>query len=137
MVRVHTVAVLLVIALFLLSDCTVSGKLCRTLKARTAWKHAGGTFRKVLRTTSWIEYDNKGNAGSEFLEELKEGEQLVITNEARGISILLRSDLAGIRQRGEHNFQQLYGGGWMKMVDCTQPEKAVAGGDSSSDSEEL
>ena len=121
--------VLLACSFFLTADA----RTCRTLKAKNAWKHQGGTFRKVPRTLIWMEYDNKGIATSEFHEEMREGDQVVITSEARGISLLLRGDLAGIRNRGEHNFQQLYQGHWMKMVDCTGPDKddgAAGSGDS-------
>ena len=131
-----TVAILLVVLLAMCATA-VDGRTCRTLKAKNAWKHQGGTFRKVPRTLTWTEYDNKGIALSEFTEEMREGEQVVITSEARGISLLLRGDLAGIRNRGEQNFQQLYQGHWMKMVDCTAPDRedGGSGGESSADGE--
>lgn len=100
--------------------CLISSKACRVTKSNSAWKHAGGSFRrKSSGSLEWIEYDGEGKAQSEFVEETREGDQLVITSHQRGISILLRHDLAGIRNRGEHQFQQLYQGHWMRVADCT------------------
>jgi hypothetical protein len=115
--------IVLLLLLLLLAPEGAHARNCRTLKAKNAWKHQGGTFRKLPRTLTWVEYDGKGIATSEFTEELREGDQVVITSQSRGISLLLRGDLAGIRNRGEQNFQQLYQGHWMKMVDCTGPDK--------------
>lgn len=104
-----------------LCTVTVDANLCKVGKSNSAWKHNGGIFRrKGPKSIEWVEYDNDGKAGSDFVEETREGDQLVIGNQERGISILLRHDLAGIRNRGEHQFQQLYQGGWMKVADCTK-----------------
>mmetsp|Transcript_80259 Transcript_80259/g.93722 ORF Transcript_80259/g.93722 Transcript_80259/m.93722 type:complete len:123 (+) Transcript_80259:73-441(+) len=119
----HRMNLLVLVAMMVAVMCVgwVDGRTCKVGKSHSAWKHGGGTFRKTAPgSLEWIEYDGNGVAGSSFMEELKEGDQIVITNAERGISILLRNDLAGIRNKGEHNFQQLYQGGWMRVADCTK-----------------
>jgi hypothetical protein len=116
-----------VLLLLVLGTSTrVEANLCKVGKSNAAWKHNGGIFRrKGLKSIEWTEYDNDGKPGSDFVEETREGDQIVITNHARGISILLRHDLAGIRNRGEQQFQQLYQGGWLKVADCTKDVKGT------------
>ena len=109
-----------VIAL-LIAAAAVEAKDCKVLNKHLVWKHAGGTFRKIRGTNMWVEYNKEGQEGARFSEKMVEGEQVVITDAKRGVSILLRGDLAGIQNKGEQEgqFQQLYGGGWTKTVDCT------------------
>ena len=94
-------------------------KDCKILNKHLVWKHAGGTFRKLRGTNTWVEYNKEGNEGSRFSEKMVEGDQVVIHDPARELSILLRGDLAGIQNKGEQNYQQLYAGGWTRTVDCT------------------
>jgi hypothetical protein len=106
--------------ILLLITMSAGAKECKLKKSKTAWKHQGGSFRKEGGgSLNWIEYDGEGKPGSTFVEELREGDQVVIRNDERSIAILLRGDLAGIRNKGEHNFQQLYQGHWMQVADCT------------------
>ncbi|CUG90241.1 membrane-associated protein, putative [Bodo saltans] len=130
MMRLTCMSALLLVAALLLAvlgtPTSVDANLCKVGKSNSAWKHGGGIFRrKGPKSIEWTEYDNDGKAGSDFVEETREGDQLVITNQVRGISILLRHDLAGIRNRGEQQFQQLYQGGWMKVADCTKDAKGA------------
>lgn len=98
----------------------VEAKDCRITNAVSAWKHGGGSFKREGNTKNWVEYNDKGIPGTRFEESQREGPStLVLFDPKREIHILLRDDLAGIRNKGEHQFQQLYQGHWLKTVDCT------------------
>ncbi|KAL7711182.1 hypothetical protein N2W54_001908 [Lotmaria passim] len=135
--RAFLVAVLL-LALWLLCDAHVvllaEAKDCVTKNPATmmAWKHGQGSFECVncLGTTAdavnagavrrqWREYDRERKLLNLFVEEMREGLQVVLRDDSRDIAILLRSDLCGIRTGNEQNFRQLYGGGFMSVIDCT------------------
>ena len=118
--RIATVATLL--ALLLLASLSTSfseAKLCKLRKGHSVWRHAGGTFRRVRGTLLWEETNDKGEKQSVFEEKSRDGGGLIIYSPEREISILLRDDLAGIQNKGQHGFQQLYQGSWAKLVDCT------------------
>lgn len=106
------VAVVLCVAL-------VAAKECRAGAARQVWKHSKGSFKHVPGTNDWQEVNEDGSLGSLFRQVLTEGTSIVIRNDDRKIELLLRDDLAGIKNEGEQQFQQLYGGGWLSIVDCT------------------
>eukprot|EP00759_Apiculatamorpha_spiralis_P015398 PhF_6_TR22051/c0_g1_i1/m.31297 len=94
-------------------------KKCSVSSDPRVWAHDKGQFRHVRGTNKWVEMNDKNEVVSTFLEEQRAGSQIVIGSTEREISILLQSDLAGIRNKGQHNFQQLYGGSWLKIADCT------------------
>jgi hypothetical protein len=101
----------------------VDAKVCAPTNQALAWKHGGGYFQKLRSPADsgeWVEYDNKNGPGTRFTEILREGNQVVLYNPDRNVKILLRDDLAGIAQgKDEQQFQQLYQGTWMKVLDCT------------------
>lgn len=112
-------SLLAAIAVVALLAVLADAKDCKLLNMNLVWKHGGGSFRKLRGTNTWVEYSKDGHEGTRFSEKLVEGDQVVIYDPTRELSILLRGDLAGIQNKGEQNFQQLYGGGWTKTVDCT------------------
>ncbi|CAM38934.1 conserved hypothetical protein [Leishmania braziliensis MHOM/BR/75/M2904] len=108
-------------------DCLTRGS-----NAMIAWKHEGGSFQcdNCLRADAasvnsntiprhWTEYDKDRHAMNFFVEEHRDGNNVLVRDEIRGISVLLRSDLSGIRTEGEQNFRQLYSGAFIPVVDCT------------------
>jgi hypothetical protein len=99
----------------------VRAKECRIDATSTVWKHAKGSFKKTRGTNEWVEYNENGEAGAKFVHQMTEGSSIVVLDKDRDVSVLLRDDLAGIRnnKNGEHQFQQLYQGSWVKTVDCT------------------
>ena len=110
---------LLVVVSMCLSSTMADAKDCKLKKGHSVWRHGGGTFRRVKGTLLWEETNEKGEKQSVFEEKSREGGGLIIHNAEREISILLRDDLAGIQNKGQHGFQQLYQGSWAKLVDCT------------------
>ncbi|KPA78317.1 hypothetical protein ABB37_06452 [Leptomonas pyrrhocoris] len=97
-----------------------------------AWKHEQGSFQCVnclgasaeaVKTGAvrrqWREYDRDRRLLNSFVEEMRDGAQVVLRDEGRDIAVLLRSDLCGIRTANEQNFRQLYGGSFMSIIDCT------------------
>lgn len=105
-------------AIFVLVALCV-GKECRPGPERQVWKHEKGTFKSVAGTKQWQEYNSDGTLGTLFRQIHQEGTAIVIRNDEREIELLLRDDLCGIKNKGESQFQQLYSGGWLKIVDCT------------------
>lgn len=108
-------------------DCVTLGP-----NSMIVWKYDGGSFQcdgcigaNAVGVNSgtarrrWTEYDKDRNILNSFVEEHREGNKLVLHDESRGMSILLRSDLSGIRSEGEQNFRQLYSGAFISVVDCT------------------
>lgn len=93
---------------------------CKVKKGSHVWKHAGGTFRRIKGTLNWEEANEKGEGHTVFTEVTRENDNLVIRNEERGVNILLRNDMAGIQNKGQNGYQQLYAGSWLKTVDCTE-----------------
>lgn len=132
--RPAAVAVLLLCCLLCSCAYPVSAKDCatRAAGAMMAWKHEQGSFQCVnclgaqaeavqsgTVRRRWHEYDRERHLVNSFVEEMRDGTQIVLRDEGREISILLRTDLCGIRTAGEQNFRQLYGGTFMAVVDCT------------------
>ncbi|CAG9573535.1 conserved hypothetical protein [Leishmania major strain Friedlin] len=108
-------------------DCITRGP-----NSMIAWKYEDGSFQcdncigaHAVGVSSgtvrrrWTEYDKDRNILNSFVEEHREGKKLVLHDESRGMSILLRSDLSGIRTEGEQTFRQLYSGAFISVVDCT------------------
>lgn len=132
--RLALLAAALVLCLLAFADQPTQAKDCLTRSPGTmmAWRHEQGAFQcnncmgagadavsSGATRRLWSEYDKSRQLLNTFVEELREGAQLVLRDEGRDISILLRSDLCGIRTGGEQNFRQLYGGTFMSIVDCT------------------
>lgn len=132
--RLVVVAAVLLCCILSSAASVASAKDCVTREGGTmmAWKHDKGSFQCVnclgaaadavksgAVRRQWHEYDHERKLVNAFVEEMREGMQLVLRDEGRDISILLRSDLSGIRTGGEQNFRQLYGGTFMMVVDCT------------------
>ena len=110
------IALLVVCAMLAL--CT-SAKECKPGPDRHVWKHEKGSFRKQPNGRDWQEVNNDGTLGSLFRQIHQEGTAVVIRNDEREVELLLRDDLCGIKNKGEQQFQQLYGGSWVRIVDCT------------------
>ncbi|KAK7194923.1 hypothetical protein NESM_000414500 [Novymonas esmeraldas] len=104
----------------------------RASTSMIAWRHDQGSFQcdncvgaQASRVVSgavprqWTEYNKERRVLNVFVEEHRDGAQLVLRDDARGVSILLRNDLCGVRTEAEQNFRQLYGGTFMSVVDCT------------------
>ena len=108
--------VLVCLTLLVLAACA---KECRSGADRMVWKHEKGTFKNIPGTKNWQEHNNDGTLGSLFRQIHQEGTSIVIRNDEREVELLLRDDLCGIKNKGEGQFQQLYPGGWVKIVDCT------------------
>jgi hypothetical protein len=83
------------------------------------WKHAQGSFKKMPNGRDWQEVNNDGTLGSSFRQIHEEGSSIVIRNDEREVELLLRDDLCGIKNKGESQFQQLYPGSWIQILDCT------------------
>lgn len=104
----------------------VTAKNCEARNTLSVWKHGGGMFRRMPSpgargTFVWKEFDNSWNVLATFQESMRDvaQQQVVLVDKERGVSILLRTDVCGIRQTDEQQFQKLYGGTWMRVVDCT------------------
>ncbi|GET88392.1 hypothetical protein, conserved [Leishmania tarentolae] len=112
----------------------VHAKDCVTLdpNSMVAWSYGGGSFecdncigadavgiRRGTVRRHWKEYDKNRKVLHSFVEEHRESKGLVLHGENRDVSILLRSDLSGIRTDGEQSFRQLYSGSFISVVDCT------------------
>jgi len=98
-----------------------NAKLCVESLSSAIWKHNDGSFKKVGPKT-WREFNGKNEPNAETFEEvLKEGTSIVIHDKARDVQVLLKEDVAGIKQGGDigGNFNQLYQGGFLKVMDCT------------------
>ena len=113
------------LGLLLVALCAghAAAKQCRpSSESHSVWKHEGGMFKRQPNGKDWVEYNKEGEPGSTFTEKMKEGAStIVIHDNDREIDILLRDDLAGLRNKDgeEGKFQQLYQGSWMKVLDCT------------------
>lgn len=83
------------------------------------WKHNGGTFRKIVGSPTWVEYNANGEPGAKFQQIQEENEQIIILDPERNVQILLRHDLAGIKNADQQQFNQLYQGSFLKTYDCT------------------
>lgn len=100
---------------------------CKVKKGSHVWKHGGGTFRRIKGTLTWEEANEKGEVQGTFQEFAREHEGIILRHEERGVNILLRNDMAAIQNKGQRNYQQLYGGSWLKTVDCTEPKNKEGG----------
>lgn len=102
----------------------VDAKMCRESKSSSIWKHAGGSFKKVGPNT-WKEFNDKNIPTPDVFEQvLTEGTAVVIHDKRRDLQILLKDDVAGVKnseaiRRNDPNFQQLYAGSFIKVMDCT------------------
>lgn len=94
-------------------------KRCSVSSEPRVWVHDNGQFRHIRGTNKWVEMNDKNEEIWTFEEEQKHGEQVIVHSKERELSILLQGDLAAIRPKGQQNFQQLYGGQWVKVADCT------------------
>ena len=110
---------LVLVLLCALFTAATVGKECKPGPERQVWTHENGSFRKQPNGRDWQEMNNDGTLGSLFRQIHQEGTSIVIRNDEREIELLLRDDLCGIKNKGEEQFQQLYGGGWVRIVDCT------------------
>ncbi|KAG5506153.1 hypothetical protein GH5_05836 [Leishmania sp. Ghana 2012 LV757] len=112
----------------------VHAKDCITRKPSSmiAWKFKDGKFlcdncigvnMETVRSGAvrrcWTEYNQDHHATNSFVEEHRDGTKVVIHDENRSLSILLSSEVSGIRNEGEQNFRQLYSGTFISVVDCT------------------
>ncbi|KAG5505784.1 hypothetical protein JKF63_05120 [Porcisia hertigi] len=108
-------------------DCITRGP-----EHMSVWKHKEGSFQcnncigaesAALHSRAarrrWTEYDKDRHAVNTFLEGHRDNAQVVLEDDKRGVSILLRHDLSGIRNEGEQSFRQLYQGTFISVVDCT------------------
>merc|ERR1711991_720670 len=86
---------------------------------RAVWRHEKGSFKRLPNGRDWQEMNADGTTGSLFRQVHQEGTAIVIRNDEREIELLLRDDVCGIKNKGEQQFQQLYPGGWARIVDCT------------------
>ena len=109
------VIILVALGMSVPSEC----KRCSVTSDPRVWVHDNGQFRHLKNTNKWVEMNDKNEVVSTFEEEQRVDMQIVIGSREREVSILLQGDLAGIRNKGQQNFQQLYGGGWVKVADCT------------------
>ena len=115
----HASLVLVAAVLLAVLPAAADARDCKMGKSGHVWKHEKGTFKRVLGTKTWHEYNENNEKGGEFKQTLIEGSSYVLHNKDRNVDVLLREDLAGIRNKGEQQFQQLYGGSFVKTVDCT------------------
>jgi hypothetical protein len=97
-----------------------AAKECQMGRSGDFWKHEKGSFKRVRGTKTWHEYNAENEKGGEFKQIQTEGTAFVLHSKDRNVDILLREDLAGIRNKGEQQFNQLYGGAFLKSVDCTK-----------------
>ena len=106
------------------SSSLVSAKLCKESRSSSIWKHEKGSFKKVGPKT-WKEFNDKNiPSPDEFEQVLTEGTAVVIHDKKRNVQILLKDDVAGIKnaeaiRRNDPNFNQLYSGHFIKVMDCT------------------
>lgn len=121
----QTLVALLVLLMAVALATTASAKNCEAKNTLSAWKHGGGMFRRmpnpeVKGTFVWKEFDNNWNVQATFHETSKEWQQqqVILEDKSRGVSILLRADVCGIKQSGDQQFQKLYSGGWVRVIDC-------------------
>ncbi|KAG5479471.1 hypothetical protein LSCM1_04735 [Leishmania martiniquensis] len=127
------VAVLLALCIAASPFAEVHAKDCitRASSSMIAWKFNEGTFmcdncigvdmltsKNVAFHRRWTEYDSHHHAVNSFVEEHRDDNQIVLHDESRGISILLRHQVSGIRTEGEKDFNQLHSGGFISVVDC-------------------
>lgn len=110
---------MLLVAGILVLSTVAWAKECRAGAEREVWRHEKGSFKRMPNGRDWQEVNTDGTLGSLFHQVHTEGTAVVIRNDERKIELLLRDDLCGIKNEGEQQFQQLYGGGWAKIVDCT------------------
>jgi hypothetical protein len=110
-----------VAALFLALAAGADARLCVPSKTATMWRHGGGTFKRTPGSAAeWREYSKENVPNdSKFRQVHVEGTSIIIQDDERNVQVLLREDLAGIRNVGEPQFQQLYQGEFVKVVDCT------------------
>ena len=121
--RLIAVVVATVAAVLVVLAAAAEAKLCRESPSSSVWKHEKGSFKRV-GPKQWKEFNDKNVPNAEtFTEVLREGSSIVIGDAKRGVEILLKEDIAGIKQRGDGqaagNFQQLYKGSFLRVVDCT------------------
>ena len=113
-----------VVATTMSSSSLVSAKLCKESRSSSIWKHEKGSFKKVGPKV-WKEFNDKNiPSPDEFEQVLTEGTAVVIHDKKRDVQILLKDDVAGIKnadaiRRGDPNFNQLYSGSFIKVMDCT------------------
>ncbi len=107
------------VALVVVLSLGAAGKECRPGPERAVWRHEKGSFKRLPNGRDWQEMNADGTTGSLFRQVHQEGTAIVIRNDEREIELLLRDDVCGIKNKGEQQFQQLYPGGWARIVDCT------------------
>lgn len=116
---------LVVVAVLALSPSATDAHMCKQSSQAAMWKHGGGSFKKIPGTIKWREYNAKNEPNSDIFEEvLKEGSAIVIHDKKRNVKILLKDDVAGIQhsaqiESGSGNFDKLYGGSFVTVMDCT------------------
>eukprot|EP00996_Jenningsia_fusiforme_P003190 NODE_3997_length_879_cov_125.681928_g3685_i0.p1 GENE.NODE_3997_length_879_cov_125.681928_g3685_i0~~NODE_3997_length_879_cov_125.681928_g3685_i0.p1 ORF type:complete len:115 (+),score=21.57 NODE_3997_length_879_cov_125.681928_g3685_i0:64-408(+) len=97
----------------------VTSKQCRPM-GRDTWGHDQGTFEKEgPHSLKWTEYDNERRVKSTFTQTIDNGQQVVLNDAARGVSIVLQDGIAGINHDGGSQYQQLYKGKFVQGYDCT------------------
>lgn len=127
------VALLALVAL-LVTAPAATARDCEARNPLTAWKHRDGSFRRVSNvegwragpnspqpTFVWKEYDNSQAEQCTFVEVNRDfaNGQIMIEDPKRGMQLLLRGDLSAHKSTGDQQFQKLYSGGWMRVIDCS------------------
>ncbi len=129
MSRLFSLLFIFVVAAFVLTSMSssfnvVDAKLCKESRSSSVWKHEKGSFKKIGGKL-WKEFNDKNIPSSDTFEQvLTEGTAVVLHDKKRDVQILLKDDVAGIKnsdaiKRGDQNFNQLYSGHFIKVMDCT------------------
>ncbi|CCW70350.1 unnamed protein product [Phytomonas sp. Hart1] len=111
---------LILILLVMISGSSILANRCVAKDTMTVWKHDKGLFRKPKHSNIWLEYNSNYELVATFKEISRSPEGIIMHDDERGLSILLRSDVSGIKTEEEANFQQLYHGSFTKVADCSE-----------------
>eukprot|EP00995_Heteronema_vittatum_P009234 NODE_4533_length_573_cov_69.646947_g3292_i0.p2 GENE.NODE_4533_length_573_cov_69.646947_g3292_i0~~NODE_4533_length_573_cov_69.646947_g3292_i0.p2 ORF type:complete len:116 (+),score=43.15 NODE_4533_length_573_cov_69.646947_g3292_i0:152-499(+) len=101
-----------VLALAALCDA----KHCRRM-ARNTWEHDKGSFEK--EGAEWIEYNDQRETVAKFMQTMDNGNQVVLHDRKRQLSIVLQDGIAGVNNDGGSQYQQLYKGHFAQGFDCS------------------
>ncbi len=114
--------------LIVLLSCAMqqaAANMCVPTDESIMWKHSKGSFKRQPGTKNWREYNERNEAsGDFFVESLREGTAVVIHEKKRNVKVLLKEGVAGIQHsdavnRNDGNFNQLFSGDFVKVMDCT------------------
>eukprot|EP00008_Paramoeba_atlantica_P015169 CAMPEP_0201495002 /NCGR_PEP_ID=MMETSP0151_2-20130828/51399_1 /ASSEMBLY_ACC=CAM_ASM_000257 /TAXON_ID=200890 /ORGANISM="Paramoeba atlantica, Strain 621/1 / CCAP 1560/9" /LENGTH=103 /DNA_ID=CAMNT_0047883687 /DNA_START=44 /DNA_END=355 /DNA_ORIENTATION=- len=103
-----------------MSAKNISAATCTLRNEPRLWQHDKGEFRRSRgKSNSWEEINEEGQITSRFTQQQLSGRQVILRNNERDITLVLTEEMAGIRGKGQEQFQQLYAGSWVKIADCT------------------